>query len=392
MNKNKFFLIISSITFILISIYTIININLDFNLNGNNNITINFNTKYIEEGYKAKIFNKDLTSNVKVSSNLDINKIGSYKINYSLNIIGFKYNKVRKINVIDREKPVIKLNGDEVVYLYKGDVYIDKGAHAEDNYDGDISNKILIENNINNKKIGEYKVKYVIKDSSGNENSITRKVIVTTSKNTNINNPMIKYITDNNYDISFGYYNLVTGNSYLYNEDKVYFAASLIKILEALYLYDNNLINDELKPYVKKTITVSDNDAHHYLQSVIGKKNLREYGKSLGASHALLGGSCCGETTVNDQLVFLKKLYEITNNKNDELKSWFMNDYVNNIKFDNDIPVMHKYGLYDEVYHNVGIVFDKEPYIVIILTGIPNGYENIVNNLSKIIYDYHLSI
>ena len=68
-----------------------------------------------------------------------------------------------------------------------------------------------------------------------------------------------------------------------------------------------------------------------------------------------------------------------------------MNDYVNYIKFDDNIPVMHKYGLYSQVFHDVGIVLDEEPYIVIILTGKPNNYTSVVNELSKIIYDYHVN-
>lgn len=378
---------------LIISFFTILKFNLKFELIGNSEIKLDVFDTYKEEGYKATLFNKNITDKVEVDTNLNVKEIGSYNIKYKINIIGITFNFIRIVNVVDQEKPVITLNGDKTTYLFKDDEYIDDGAKALDNYDGDITESIIIENNINNKKNGEYEVIYKVKDNSGNEESVIRKVIVTNNKNKiKINNPMIKYIENNNYDISFGYYNLITGESYLYNEDKVYFAASLIKIVEALYLYENDLVTDKIKPYVKKTITVSNNDAHHYLQRVIGQDNLKKYGENLGAKHVLAGGSCCGKTTVNEQLIFLKKLYEITKVDNEELKSWFINDYVNNIKFSDDIKVMHKYGLYDNVYHNVGIVLDEEPYIVIILTGIPNGYSSIVNKLSRIIYDYHLSI
>lgn len=307
--------------------------------------------------------------------------------------MGVTYKLIRNIRVIDKEKPIITLNGDDTIYLYVGDEYIENGATSKDNYDGDLTDKIIIENNIDNKNEGEYSVYYSVKDSSNNESSVKRKIIVSKKKNKiDINNPMLNYIIKNNYNISLGYYNLVTGESYLYNEDKIYFAASLIKTVEALYLYDNNMINDDLKKYVKKAITVSDNPSHHYLQKVIGKENLKKYGKSLGAKHTLAGGGVCGNTTVNDQLIFWKRLYEITKDNNQELKSWFINDYANSINFNTEIKVMHKYGLYDNVYHDVGIVLDEEPYIVVILTGIPSGYTSIVNKLSKIVYEYHKSI
>ena len=68
-------------------------------------------------------------------------------------------------------------------------------------------------------------------------------------------------------------------------------------------------------------------------------------------------------------------------------------DYGNHLTFDPSIPVMHKYGLYNQVYHDIGIVLDDDtPYLVVILTGIPDGYAPIVEELSKIIYEYHTSL
>lgn len=201
---------------------------------------------------------------------------------------------------------------------------------------------------------------------------------------------MINYIEANKFDISFGYYNLVTGKNYFYNENKVYFAASLIKTVEALYLYEHNMVNNDTLPYIKKAITISDNASHHYLQGLIGKNNLKAYGKSIGAKYTLSGGGVCGNTTVKDQLIFLKKLYNITYNTNKELKNFFINDYGNYIKFDNNIPVMHKYGYYYNVYHDVGIVLEEQPYIIIVLTSITDNYEEVINNLSKMTYQYHL--
>lgn len=398
MNMKKISIILTSIIslvfIIALTFLLVINFNLEFKLIGNKSGDIDVISNYTEEGYKAKIFNKDITNKVIVKSNLDINRVGTYKIEYKINVFGITHKLVRTINVVDDEAPVITLNGKDTVYIYKGDEYIDNGANAIDNYDGNLTSKISVESSIDTKTVGEYIVVYSVSDSSGNKSSIERKVIVTKSKSKveNINNPMVDYIVKNNYNISFGYYNLVSGKSYLYNEDKVYFAASLIKIVEALYLYDNDMVDDNIKSYVKKTITVSDNPAHHYLQSIIGKDNLKKYGESLGAKYTLAGGGVCGNTTVNDQLVFLKRLYEITKGDNEELKSWFINDYANSLNFDKNIKVMHKYGLYDNVYHDVGIVLDEEPYIVMILTGIPSSYTSVVNKLSKIIYDYHLSI
>ena len=51
---------------------------------------------------------------------------------------------------------------------------------------------------------------------------------------------------------------------------------------------------------------------------------------------------------------------------------------------------MHKYGYYGQYYHDVGIVLDDEPYIVVILTN--HGSDNkkeIINNLSNLMYKYY---
>lgn len=388
---NISLVLITSLFVFFIIFFIILRCNLDFKLIGKDTYEINVFDKYVEEGFKAKLFDKNVKDKVKIKTDVNYKTIGNYVIEYRLKVYGVIFKLERFINVVDNEKPVITLKGDKRIYLYKGDEYVDNGFEALDNYDGDITKKVKVSNNIDNKKSGEYEVKYTVRDSSGNKTTIKRIVIVSENAKTNINNPMIKYIEDNNYDISFGYYNLVTKDSYFYNENKVYFAASLVKAVEALYLYENDMVTNKLKPYIKKSITVSDNDAHHYIQNYIGQSNLKEYGKKLGAKYLLEGGSCCGQTTVNDQLIFWKKLYKITKDKNDELKSWFMNDHVNCIKFDENIPVMHKYGSYGNVFHDVGIIFDDEPYIVIILTGRPNGYKKVVNKLSNIIYDYHLS-
>ena len=89
----------------------------------------------------------------------------------------------RKVIVIDNEennefKPQIKLNGDEIIYLNKGDTYQELGALATDKIDGDISNKVIINSNINSNVVGEYEVKYTVTNSKGYSSIIVRKVIV----------------------------------------------------------------------------------------------------------------------------------------------------------------------------------------------------------------------
>lgn len=389
----KFFGILFIIGFTLLIILFIFTNNVKFILIGNDTVDIKLNDNYIEEGYIATLFKWNFNNKVTVYNEIDTTKIGTYYIKYNLSFLGKKYLLERKVNVIDDEASVIKLNGNEEITLYINQKYEEEGATAYDNYDKDITDNIEIENNIDITSAGNYQVIYSVVDSSGNKSSIIRKVIVKENtiiyNNTNnSNDTIVKYIKENNYDVSIGYYNLVTGEEYYYQENRIYYGASLIKTLDAIYLYDNNLVTEQLKPYIDKAISVSDNNAHYYLINYIGKNNLKNYGINLGAYNTLSGSDNYGNTTVKDQIVYLKKLYEISKD-NDELKSYFINDYGNYLKFGN-LTVMHKYGYYAQYYHDVGIVLDDNPYIIVILTNHGNSNKDIViNNLSKLIYNYH---
>jgi peptidoglycan/xylan/chitin deacetylase (PgdA/CDA1 family) len=62
--------------------------------------------------------------------------------------------------------------------LYVGDSYEDKGAIANDNVDGDITDKIVIDNKVDTSKEGTYEVIYTITDSSGLVTTTKRSIEV----------------------------------------------------------------------------------------------------------------------------------------------------------------------------------------------------------------------
>ena len=76
------------------------------------------------------------------------------------------------------EKPTLNLIGDSEIDLIQNTSYVELGATATDNIDGDISDKIIIIENINNSVLGTYFVEYSVSDSSGNKKTATRKVNV----------------------------------------------------------------------------------------------------------------------------------------------------------------------------------------------------------------------
>ncbi len=69
----------------------------------------------------------------------------------------------------------ISLKGDETIYLYKNQEYVEPGYTAKDSKGKDITSEVKVENNIVTNQSGEFKINYSIGDDS---NSISRKVIV----------------------------------------------------------------------------------------------------------------------------------------------------------------------------------------------------------------------
>lgn len=392
---KKLYLIIP-ILFILIII--LLNINVSFALNGEDYCVVNYGEEYLEKGFNTNLLNLSLNNLVEVTTNLDVSNLGEYNINYNLKYLNKNYSLNRKILVVDNTAPVIKLNKDSYISLNVNDNYVEYGAEAIDDYDKDITDKIVITGNVDTSNVGIYTINYSVSDSSGNISNTTRVVEVKSypsydNSNTyynDLDNEIVNYINNKGYDVSIGYYNLTNGKSFYYNENKVYYGASLIKTLLSMYMYENDLVNDSNKLDMEKMISVSNNDSYFNLFYQVGFNNLKDYGNELGTKYTLVGPDNFGMTSVIDQIIVFKKLYSmITDNKYAEMKSYFINDYFNNLKINNNV-VLHKYGYWDSVYHDCGIFLDKNPYILVVLTNHGYGdYENIVNDISNLMYKYH---
>ena len=68
----------------------------------------------------------------------------------------------------DTTKPVITLSGSSVLYQQRGLPYVDPGATAQDDTDGDISNSVQMANSVNSDVVGIYTVTYTVSDSASN--------------------------------------------------------------------------------------------------------------------------------------------------------------------------------------------------------------------------------
>ena len=135
-----------------------------------NDVMLEFNTKYVEPGYKAYVNKQDITNRVKIDSNVNIKKVGNYRIIYTIKYSIFDVRKIRNVRIVDSEDPVIDLVGEKEVKLCPGSKYIENGYKAYDNYDGDVTNKV----NVTNK---DDEIIYKVSDTYGNIKIEKRKLI-----------------------------------------------------------------------------------------------------------------------------------------------------------------------------------------------------------------------
>lgn len=253
-------------------------------------------------------------------------------------------------------------------------------------------------------------------DKPYSEDSLSDEVILKKDE-------LINYLKDN-YETSVLYEDLNSGFNFSYNSDVIYYAASTIKSLDALYIYTKAASGEinlddtmtytskykwgsskemsklsygtevSLRDLVKYAINVSDNSAHQMLISYIGKSNLKEFGNSLGAKNTLIGADNFGNIDVYDAIIYMKAINDFINNNpklGAELKSYFIEAEQNDLELpDEGILAAHKYGQYSYYYHDIGIVYDDDPYVVAILTleG-KHDYEEIVKDINKHVYELH---
>ena len=166
-------------------------------LEGKEEDKISYNKEYKEPGYKAiDNYDGDITDKVQTYEETvnDGEKDMHYKVEDSS---GNVKEKVRKIYIIDGVKPTIELNGDGTILLNVGETYKEQGAKAEDEKDGDLTDRIEISGDVNTNQEGTYSVSYLVKDNNGNITTVTREVMVGNigKSNMNVGAPGVVYLT-----------------------------------------------------------------------------------------------------------------------------------------------------------------------------------------------------
>ena len=359
------------------------------------------------------LFNKNVCSSKKNS--IEYSASDNYdgditsKVTRELSKDGIKYividssdNKTeifKEAKNVDISGPILTLVGNNPMYIKKGVTYKEPGYYATDNCYGNIKDKVEVTNNIDKDTEGEYEVTYKVSDLNGNETIVKRKVIVGKELDKDIaaaEKDIEDYIK-NKYSASVVYYDLNSGYQYTYLDKKTYYGASLIKPVAVLYAYEKMEITDEMLSIIEPTIRVSNNFTYERLVKKIGIKNFREYAASVGMYYSkdLSDSRYYIITSGVEQLVIWQKLWQFINNdeRGSKLKEFFINDNDRYIDIDDSLTTMHKYGYAAGWFHDVGIIFDENPYIVIVLTKeANNNYKKIINDLSIRVNALHKAV
>ena len=105
-----------------------------------------------------------------VEGAVDTSKLGTYELKYTASVGLQKTEKILLVEVVDTVAPVIELKTGDCIYTSPAKEYKEEGYTATDNLDGDITDKVV-------RTATHDKVTYTVKDSSGNETTVTREIL-----------------------------------------------------------------------------------------------------------------------------------------------------------------------------------------------------------------------
>lgn len=143
---------------------------------GEQEIYLEFGQEYEEAGAVPVLFGSLFWKNgvvpeeipVQIDSNLNLQKLGKYTVTYSAQLEDLMASASRTVWVVDTENPVITLkhSGEP---LLAGTPYEEEGFTATDNYDGDITDRVIREESYG-------LVSYTVLDSAGNPAHVEREI------------------------------------------------------------------------------------------------------------------------------------------------------------------------------------------------------------------------
>ena len=223
---------------------------------------------------------------------------------------------------------------------------------------------------------------------------------------------------------SFLYQDLFSGFTVSYNENGSIFTASTIKAPAMIYIYEmasegkidlneklvytsnfyhdgsgvlkNKKYNTEytIEELVQYTIYESDNIAYKMLNKRFGQDNIRDFWRTKGTKNIFELSTIWGNTSAYDAMIYMKELYEFSK-KNEEYGSKLL-EHFKKAKWkmitdkDGEFNTANKGGWSNQAIHDVAIVFDENPYILVVMSNLgKGGYNYLFNETSRLVGELH---
>ena len=197
--------------------------------------------------------------------------------------------------------------------------------------------------------------------------------------------PVLKEIESLTQDLRGAYgvyvYELKTGREYGVRQNEVFPAASLMKLPVMLLVYQEaekgNLKLNDYRELVKVMGQRSDNAAYNRLVKYFSKEKIQALIESLGMGKTTI---IKDDTAPADIGLFFKKLYQgnLVNRAHQEEWLGFLTDTIFEDRIPAGIPenirVAHKIGTEMGTFSDAGIIFSKNPFILVIMS--KNAREN----------------
>lgn len=138
---------------------------------------LEYGSDYAEAGVKAVLYGTlfwqdgitPTDAQIRIDGSVKQDTLGKYVLRYHADFGWWSAEAQRMVRVVDTESPVITLVSGPEEALLPGTPYQEEGYSASDNYDGDITDKV-----IRTETYG--KITYTVMDSSGNPAQVEREI------------------------------------------------------------------------------------------------------------------------------------------------------------------------------------------------------------------------
>jgi len=158
-------------------------------LRGSMEVTITVDEEYVESGFDAiDCLGVDLSGAVRVTHNINAQTPGIYAVNYYVEDAGGNSARAtRTVIIVEMDEPprpvnapiLVIIGSDPIIlHLTSETPYIEQGAYALCEIDGDISDRVQTTGFVDRKKAGTYTITYRVSNGVGLEATATRTVYI----------------------------------------------------------------------------------------------------------------------------------------------------------------------------------------------------------------------